>query len=242
MLFKKKNAIKIDPNNIPVHIGFIMDGNGRWAKEKGLPRSLGHRAGVDALSRVLEYCYNVGVKYMSVYALSTENFKRPKTEVDYILNLVEEFINKKLQNALEKDIRICVMGDLDFKELPSNVKKSLLNAVDKTKNCKKFVLNLGFCYGGRHEIVSAVNKILKDDIKVVDEKTISDYLYTAHMPDPDLIVRASGEQRISNFMLWQIAYSEMYFPKEYWPQFNDKIVEKCIIEYQKRNRRFGDAK
>lgn len=240
--FKRKPKLELDMTNIPKHIGFIMDGNGRWAKKRGLPRVLGHRAGVSAMERVIDACLKFGVKSISLYAFSTENFKRDKAEVDYIFSLVKEFIDKKTEHALEHDIKINVMGDLSDIRIPKAIEESLVIAQEKTKDCKTMTINLCFSYGGRSEIIRAVNNIINSGKTHVSEEEFKDYLYTAGQADPDLIVRASGERRISNFLLYQLAYSEFYFPTTYWPDFDENVVKECIIEYQSRNRRFGDVK
>jgi undecaprenyl diphosphate synthase len=176
-LFKKnKKPLQIDMNNIPKHIGFIMDGNGRWATKRGLPRSFGHREGVNALTRVLDYCFELGVEVVSVFAFSTENFKRDKAEVDYIFELIKEFIVKKADDAVKKDTQIKIMGDYFDKRVPKDVQNALTTSIEKTKNCKKHILNIGFIYGGRAEIVNAVNNIIKDNKKSVSEEEFSKYL------------------------------------------------------------------
>lgn len=236
-LFKKVE--KIDQDNIPEHIGFIMDGNGRWAKKRGLARSVGHREGSIAMRRVCEACRDFGVKTITMYALSTENLMRDKKEVDYIFSLAVEFIEKELENAIKNDLKINIIGNLNHERITDEVYKCFTNAMEKTKNCKTYVLNIAFIYGGRDEIVSAVNRILADGKKQITEAEFGNYLYTAGQKDPDLIVRSSGEQRVSNFLLWQHAYSEFYFPKTLWPDFNKNTVRECILEYQKRTRKFG---
>ena len=239
-IFKKKR--KIDVSNIPSHIGFIMDGNGRWAKKRGLPRSMGHREGAFALKRVCEACRDFGVKTITVYALSTENLKRSEKEVNYIFDQAMEFVNSELESAKANDLKINIIGDLGHEKFPQNAKASCLKAMEETKDCKTYVLNIAFIYGGRDEIVRAVNHIIRDKKESVTEEEFANYLYTAGQQDPDLIVRASGEQRVSNFLLWQLAYSEFYFPETLWPDFNKKTVEECIIAYQSRKRNFGDVK
>ena len=236
----KNKKIEIDPSNIPRHIGFIMDGNGRWATRRGLPRTAGHSAGVDALTRVVEACREYGVEAVSLYAFSTENFNRSDSECSFIFNLIKKFVKKKLPDLIKNDVRLIVSGDLSYSpKLDEETKVALLEAVEQTKTCRKHVLNLCFCYGGRHEIVEAVNKLLSEGKTKISEEDIQKNLYTASIPDPDLIVRASGEQRLSNFLMWQSAYSELLFVDDFWPDFNKQTVEYCISEYQKRNRRFG---
>lgn len=238
----KKNDVEIDVNNIPRHIGFIMDGNGRWAKKRGLPRTAGHREGAFALRRVCAACRDFGVKAITVYALSTENLKREKKEVDYIFKLIEEFITKELKNAEKNGVRINFVGNINHERIPASCKTIAVNAMEETKNNTNFILNIALVYGGRDEIVRAVNKAIKSGLTDVTESDFSALLDTANVPDPDLIVRASGEQRVSNFLLWQMAYSEFYFPKEYWPEFDKDMVKKCILEYQTRTRKFGNVK
>jgi len=232
----------IDPNNLPCHVGFIMDGNGRWAKKRGLPRTAGHRAGVDALTRVVEACRDFGVKHISVYAFSTENYNRKESECKFIFDLIKKFVKDKLNDLLKNDVKLLVSGDLNYNpKLDEGTKNALLDAVQKTKHCSSYNLNLCFSYGGRHEIVDAVNKLIESGVAKITEQDIQNNLYAPALPDPDLIVRASGEQRLSNFLLWQSAYAELLFVKEFWPDFNKKTVEECIKEYQKRNRRFGNV-
>ena len=228
--FKKKKKIeeKIDMERLPKHIAFIADGNGRWAQRRGLPRFEGHRVGEEAIRKVLNRCLELGIKHTSFYCFSTENFQRPKAEVDYIFNLFRKY-REKVDSFIEKGIQVRLMGDITLlKELTL-----------KTKDCDKLVFNFGFGYGSRHEIVNAVNQLIKSGVKTITEEDISNALYTAGQPDPDLIVRASGEQRLSNFMLYQAAYSEFYFPETHWPDFNADMVDKCILAFQKRKRRFG---
>lgn len=230
---KKKTEISGD---IPRHIAFIADGNGRWANERGLPRFEGHKVGKEAIKKVLDRCFERGVEIVSLYCFSTENFKRPAKEVEYIFDLFRSM--KSLSDSLiKRDAKFRLMGDISM--LPEDIQKQMIMITEETKHCESHILNFGFAYGGRHEIVSAVNNIIKDKLEKVDEKTFENYLYTAGLSDPDLIVRASGEQRLSNFMLYQAAYSEFYFPKTYWPDFNAKTVDECILAYQKRKRRYG---
>ena len=237
-LFKKRknNKIVLDMKKIPHHIGFICDGNGRWATKRGLPRFEGHKAGVDALKRVIARCSELGVGVLSFYCFSTENFSRPKAEVDYLFGLfrsLEQYADKFVENG----IQFRLMGDK--KLFPEDMQLILTNLEEKTKNCDKIIANFGLAYGGRHEIISAVNKILDSGIKNISEDDFGNYLYTAGLSDPDLIVRASGEQRLSNFMLYQAAYSEFYFPKVHWPDFDARVVDESISAFQSRHRRFG---
>ncbi len=222
------------------HLAIIMDGNGRWAIKRGKPRLFGHKAGIESFKRVIKACGELGIKVLSVFAFSTENWTRPKEEVDGIMNLITEFCEQDLDNAITNGVKVVTMGDLS--KLPQRLQDTLNNVIEKTKNNDKLTLNIGINYGARAEILRAVNNIIKDGIIDCDEKTFNSYLYTANLPDPDLIIRASGEKRLSNFMLYQCAYSEFYFPKVHWPDFNKKVIEKAIKVYQKRNRRFGGLK
>ena len=238
----KKQAIEIDPNNVPRHIGFIMDGNGRWATKRGLPRTAGHKAGVDALTRVLEACNEFGVEVVSVYAFSTENYKRKEEECKFIFKLIKDYIQEKTQELIKYDTKLVVAGDLDYSDkLDEETKKALQKAVKETSNCKTRTFILCFSYGGRHEVISAVNSLIKEGKTKITETDIESKLYTAGVADPDLIIRSSGEERISNFLMWQSAYAELMFVKDFWPDFNRDIVKKCILEYQRRNRRFGNV-
>ena len=234
----KSNEV-INPENVPTHIGFIMDGNGRWAKKRGLPRSAGHREGSIALERVCSACRDFGVKIITVYALSTENLQRSEKEVNYIMGLAVEFLEKELANAIKNDLKINVLGDIYNSRVDEKTRNCFINAMEKTKDCKTYILNIAFVYGGRDEIVRAVNKIIESGIKSVTESEFEKFLYTAGQPDPDLIVRASGEQRVSNFLMWQHAYSEFLFEETLWPDFDKNIVKECILKYQKRVRKFG---
>lgn len=234
--FRKKNKKEIVNENVPKHIAFIADGNGRWANEKGLPRFEGHKAGKETIKKVLDRCFERGVKTVSLYCFSTENFNRPKQEVEYIFNLFRSMTNLA-ESLIKRNTKFRLMGDISL--LPEDIQNQMKDITKKTEHCDLHVLNFGFAYGGRHEIICAINKLIKDKVKVVDEALFEKYLYTAGLEDPDLIVRASGEQRLSNFMLYQSAYSEFYFPETYWPDFDEKVVDECIAVYQKRKRRFG---
>ena len=222
------------------HLAIIMDGNGRWAIKRGKPRLFGHKAGIESFKRVIKACGELGIGVLSVFAFSTENWTRPQEEVDGIMNLITEFCEQDLDNAITNGVKVVTMGDLS--KLPQRLQDSVNYVIEKTKNNNKLILNIGINYGARAEILRAVNNIIKDGIKECDEQTFNSYLYTANLPDPDLIIRASGEKRLSNFMLYQCAYSEFYFPKVHWPDFNKKVIEKAIKVYQKRNRRFGGLK
>ena len=235
----KKAIEKPDMNNLPVHIAAIMDGNGRWASSKGLPRTVGHKAGSEAFRKISEYLNDIGVKYFTVYAFSTENWKRPKDEVSAIMKLLKEYLLEAISDMAEKNIRLCFFGD----QTPlSDELKDLIRKTDEiSKGCTGLTVNVCLNYGGRDEITRAVQTIVKDGVKPEDitEKLISSYLYSKNTPDPDLIIRPGKEQRISNFLLWQCAYSEFYFTETLWPDMNEEEMNKAIISFQKRKRRFG---
>ncbi len=222
---------------IPNHIGFIMDGNGRWATNRGLPRTVGYRHGVDALKKVVDECLKWGIKVISIFAFSTENWKRPQDEINEIFNLVRNLVSKDLQFFLDRDIKLFHMGNRD--RVPKDLLEKVDEAIEKTSNCKTCTLNIGFDYGGRDEIVRACNSLIKSGKKEISEIDLSNALQTSAFGDLDLLVRTSGEERISNFMLWQMAYSEFYFEPKYWPDMTAKNVDKFIEIYNSRNRRFG---
>ncbi len=244
MLFKKKQKdVAIDYNNLPTHIGVIMDGNGRWAKKRGLPRSAGHQAGADSLKKIVTECNKMGIKYITVYAFSTENWKRPKDEVDFLMNLLLNYLRDAERSLAGENVVIRAIGSRD--ELSEEIQEQIIKTEKFTENNTGIVMNIALNYGSREELVTAVKKIgekiTSGDIKAedIDDKVITDNLYTNGQPDPDLIIRTSNEQRLSNFMLWQAAYSEFYFTKTLWPDFSVKCLHEAIIEYQKRNRRYG---
>ena len=218
------------------HIAFIMDGNGRWAKKQGKPREFGHSEGAKAFERVVEYCGDVGVKYVTVYAFSTENWKRPKNEVEKIMSLLEKYLDKLMEKADKYDLKVRFIGDKA--PLSEKLKKKIEKAEKMTSDRSKTV-NIALNYGGRAEISAAVNSLLKEGKTEITEEDISNALYTEGCPDPDLIVRTAGEQRLSNFLLWQAAYSEFYFTDTLWPDFDGRCVEDAINAYYKRTRRFG---
>lgn len=235
--------VKIDMDNIPKHIGIIMDGNGRWAKRRGLKRSDGHRAGAKTLEDITDYCSKIGVKFLTVYAFSTENWKRDKAEVDAIMELIYEYMSNMENLIGGKDCRIRVIGDRS--RLSDKLNAKILEVEDYTKDRTGPTLNIALNYGGRDEILRAARlaaqavsegKITSDDI---DEKYMSSLMYTGDNPEVDLIIRPSGEKRLSNFLLWQCAYSEFWFSNTCWPDFTPKHMRIAIAEYQKRNRRFG---
>jgi len=225
---------------IPKHIGFIMDGNGRWAKERFLPRVVGHRRGTTAIKRVVNACIQYGVKVVSLYAFSSENWKRPAEEKSALFNMIKEFVKKDVYNKFVKPVVIKIMGDITM--LPDDVQEALNTAVENTKDNGDFVINIAINYGGRDEIVKAVNEIIADGLQKVEMEDIEKRLYTDGLPELDLVVRTSGELRLSNFMLWQCAYSEFVFLDKYWPDMNKKDVEEILKIYTGRDRRYGGIK
>lgn len=228
-----------EPLKIPTHVGLIMDGNGRWANAKGLPRLAGHRAGVENLRGVITAGIKFGVKHLTFYAFSTENWNRPRDEVFGIMDLLAEFIDREAEPLHKEGVRILHIGHLD-RLRPSLVEK-IKYAIALTKDNRKITVQLAFNYGGRDEIATAVRKIVAAGTKPEDvtEALISRNLFTAGIPDPDLIIRTSGEMRTSNFLMWQSAYAEWVFPNTYWPDFNEEVFREMLREYSRRNRRFG---
>lgn len=247
-LFRKSREKKeiVLEGNMPKHIAIIMDGNGRWAKERNLPRTMGHRAGVETIRRIVKECNKLGIKYLTLYAFSTENWKRPKDEVNALMKLLLEYLKKEIEELHSNNVVVNHIGDLS--KLPSACQDELIRAYDKTKNNSGVVLNLALNYGGRNEIIHAIKSILvqckegKMDINDISEESFNNYLYTAGMPDPDLIIRPSGEKRISNFLLWQSAYSEFWYSSINWPDFTVEDLHQAIKDYQDRDRRFGGVK
>jgi undecaprenyl diphosphate synthase len=237
---------KIDPERIPLHIAIIMDGNGRWATKKGLPRAMGHRAGVESLREAVKVCQQLKVGYLTVYAFSTENWKRPKDEVSILMNLLVEYLTKELQELHNNNVKVNAIGLL--RQLPDRAFAELEKARELTKNNTGLVLNLALNYGGRAEIVEAVKKLTQDVLDnrlgtaEINEEVFASYLYTAGMPDPDLMIRPSGELRISNYLLWQLAYTEFWITPVLWPDFRPIHIIKAIYDYQNRQRRFGGLK
>jgi len=225
---------------IPTHIAIIMDGNGRWATRRGLPRNLGHKEGVKAIERTLEACKKFGVKYCTFFAFSTENWKRSKEEINGIFNLLRDYLNDNENIFLQKEVKVQSIGVLD--PFPEDLQVSLSKIKKQTENYDNLIATFALNYGGRDDIVRAVNTLIKNGNKVIDEKLLLTSLDTQNMPEPDLIIRTSGEQRISNFLLYQMAYSEFYFPKKHWPDFNEKELVKALKKYQKRDRRFGGVR
>lgn len=240
------NSYDIDLNKVPTHIAIIMDGNGRWAKSKFLPRTAGHKAGVETIRKVLKECQRLGVKHLTLYAFSTENWKRPKLEVDTLMNLLSTYLKKEVRELHKNNVKISTIGDID--KLPKSCVDELERAYELTKFNTGVNLNLALNYGARYDIKNAVIDIVKDtkcgklDIEDINEDTITNYLSTKSIKEPDLIIRTSGEQRLSNFLLWEAAYSEFYFTDIHWPDFNEEQLQKAIYVYQNRDRRFGGLK
>lgn len=236
----KKRKIKLDPNNIPQHIGIIMDGNRRWAAKRGLTVNQGHEAGVKALVKIVEHCLDLGVKTLTVYTLSTENWrKRTKEEVKGIFDLLVRIVKEKKEEYKKKGIKVAILGD--FQAFPRRVVRAIKEILSIVKKHERLKVNLALNYGGRDEILRAVKKIIAEGIppeKLTEEK-FSKFLYTNGEPDPDLIIRTGGEIRLSNFLLWQMSYSELYFTDTLWPNFTPAELDKAIADYQKRQRRFG---
>lgn len=238
---EERLANQLDYSRLPQHVAVIMDGNGRWAKKKDLPRIEGHRAGTKSVQEVVETCARLGIKYLTLYAFSKENWKRPKKEVSTLWKLLEDYLKKEDKNLMKNHLRLKVIGQK--KDIPSRVNKELERVENMTKDNQGLTILLALNYGGRAEIIDAVKKIKEDksiDIQSLTEEKFSKYLYTSSIPDPDLLIRTSGELRVSNFLLWQIAYSEIWITQELWPDFQRKHVLQAIIDYQKRERRFGD--
>ncbi|MBI2909451.1 MAG: di-trans,poly-cis-decaprenylcistransferase [Chloroflexi bacterium] len=224
---------------IPNHVAIVMDGNGRWAKQRGLPRLAGHRAGTENVRRIIETFDRYGVKYLTLYAFSTENWGRPREEVMGLMGILERVIGKETRDLHRKGVRIRHLGRLDG--LSRTLQESVRKAVELTRDNTRMTLSVAFNYGGRAEIVDGVRRIVAEGIppEKVDEALVSDHLYTAGLPDPDLIIRTAGEMRLSNFLIWQAAYSEYYSTPTLWPDFNDKEVETALLAYSQRQRRFG---
>lgn len=233
------NATDKLPGKIPQHIAIIMDGNGRWALSRGLPRLAGHRAGTENLRRVIEACVEFGVKYLTLYAFSTENWGRPVEEVRGLMRILEDVIDRELRELHEEGVQLRHIGRLD--RIKPSLKKKVLNAIEMTRNNSRLTLNIAFNYGGRDEIVWAIRHMIEDGV-APDELTdelVSKYLFTAGVPDPDLIIRTSGELRGSNFLIWQGAYAEWYFTPTYWPDFGKEELRLAIEEFSHRERRYG---
>jgi len=234
---------EINTENIPKHVAIIMDGNGRWAKQQGFLRTIGHESGSKSLKKIIKECNNLGIEYLTLYTFSTENWNRPKMEVETLMRVLINSLKKEIPTMLEGNIKMNAIGDLE--KLPKKARAQINDAIDKTKENTKMTLTLALSYGSREELVNVVKKI-SDKVKnniisidSIDDSIINEHLYTHNLPDVDLLIRTSGEHRISNFLLWQIAYSELYFTDVLWPDFKEENLHEAIISYQKRERRFG---
>ncbi|WP_310279821.1 isoprenyl transferase [Flavobacterium piscis] len=233
----------IDTTNLPRHLAIIMDGNGRWAKQQGFLRAFGHENGTRSVKTTIETCAKLGIEFLTLYAFSTENWNRPKLEVDTLMKLLINSLKKELITLQQNNIKLNAIGNLE--KLPKSAQKELSDVIEKTKNNTRLTLTLALSYGSREELVSAI-KIISDKVKnniisidSIDDSIINEHLYTQNLPDVDLLIRTSGEHRISNFLLWQIAYAELYFTNVLWPDFKEEDLYEAIISYQKRERRFG---
>lgn len=242
---KKENAVaaNIVSGQIPQHIAIIMDGNGRWSKKRHIPRNMGHKEGADTLKKIVLFCEKIGLKYLTVYAFSTENWKRPKDEVDALMKLLMEFLTSFSKEINKENIKIKMLGDITA--LPEEMQNEIIRVENETSGNSGLHFNVALNYGGRDEIVHMVKSICRQ-VKTgklseadITEKMVSENMYTSEMPDPDLLIRTSGEYRLSNFLLWQLAYSELCFDDVLWPDFNERHLMKAIHDYQKRERRFG---
>ena len=233
----------INTEKLPNHLAIIMDGNGRWAKKQGLLRAFGHESGTKSVKEIIKACAKLGIEYLTLYAFSTENWNRPKIEVDTLMKILINSLKKELTTLQKNNIKLNTIGNLE--KLPQSAQKELLDVIEKTKNNTRMTLTLALSYGSREEIVSAVKDIsakVKNNIisiDAIDDSIINEHLYTQNLPDVDLVIRTSGEHRISNFLLWQIAYAELYFTDVLWPDFKEQNLYEAIISYQKRERRFG---
>ena len=234
---------QIDATNLPKHLAIIMDGNGRWAKQKGLLRALGHESGTKSVKKIIEASAQLGIDFLTLYAFSTENWNRPKLEVETLMKVLINSLKKELKTLQENNIKLNAIGNLD--KLPKSAQKELLDVINKTKDNTQMTLTLALSYSSREEIVNAVKNICSKvknniiSIDTIDDSIINEHLYTQNLPDVDLVIRTSGEHRISNFLLWQIAYAELYFTDVLWPDFKEQDLYEAIISYQKRERRFG---
>jgi undecaprenyl diphosphate synthase len=235
--------LKIDQNNLPRHIAIIMDGNGRWAKQHALGRIRGHKKGVQAVRTIVTACREIGIQYLTLFAFSSENWGRPNEEIKALMSLLEDYLAKEAPTLQKQEIMLTTIGDID--RLYPPVKEKLLEVKKLTEQNRKMVLNLALSYGSRDEIIFALKKMISDnrkgklDINDIDKDMVERYLYTSNIPDPDLLIRTSGEYRISNFLLWQMAYTELYFTDVLWPDFKKNDLLKAIDVYQRRERRFG---
>lgn len=235
---KQQELLKV-AGQIPEHVAIIMDGNGRWAKKRGLPRAAGHKIGIESVRDIVETCSQLGIKFLTLYTFSTENWKRPKDEVSTLMRLLLRSLKKEIDELNKNNVKLSAIGNIA--SLPVEVQDELNEAVAKTENNNGLVLNLALSYSGRWEIMEAVKKIIAGNLKAdqIDEKSFSAFLTTKNIPDPDLLIRTSGEMRVSNFLLWQIAYAEIFISDILWPDFRRKYLYEAIKNFQKRERRFG---
>ena len=237
------NLQKLKNNpKLPKHIALIIDGNGRWAKKRNMPRSMGHKFGFDNLKKQVEFVQEFGIKNLSMYCFSKENWNRPQDEVDYLMDLFNQMLDEYKQEYLDRDVRIIISGDMDDVRIPENVRTKAKEIMELTKHKTGFILNPCINYGGRQEILKAVNEIIASGETDIDVAKFEKHLYTADMLPVDFIIRTSGENRTSNYLPWQSTYSEWYFPKKFWPAFTKKDLVKALITFTKRNRRFGAIK
>ena len=233
----------LDKEKLPQHIAIIMDGNGRWAKKRNLERIVGHQKGIESAREIVKFCREAGIKVLTLYAFSIENWRRPKKEVQALMNLLKKYIVKESKELLKNNICLKTIGNID--DMPPSVARILNETVEKTKTCSGMIVNLALSYGGRDEIIRAIKKIVQavkqGSLKEGDitEENFSNYLYTRDIPDPDLLIRTSGEMRLSNFLLWQMAYTEIYVTEILWPDFKREDMVRALINYQSRERRFG---
>lgn len=240
---KQKNEKQDKIENVPKHVAIIMDGNGRWAEKKGLPRVAGHKEGVHVVNKIVKAASNANVEVLTLFAFSTENWKRPKPEVDFLMKLPKEFLHVYLPEIMENNVKINTIGEIE--ELPKHAKGAFEYAKEKTKNNDGMILNFALNYGGRFEIIQAIKHLVNDmetskiSSEALDEKLFSQYLYTNDFRDPDLLIRTSGEKRLSNFLLWQCAYTEFWFTDVLWPDFDEDVFHEALNEYQRRQRRYG---
>jgi undecaprenyl diphosphate synthase len=249
--FKKTGTVNeekavLDMERIPKHIGIIMDGNGRWAKQRNLPRTMGHKAGVETIRRILKECNRLGVRYLTLYAFSTENWKRPKDEVSALMSLLIEYLKNELKELHENNVIVNYVGNVD--RLPVKAQEALKEAWELTQNNTGVQMNLALNYGGREEILHGIRNLVdavqdnRFSMEELTEESFKEFLYTKGQPDPELIIRPSGELRLSNFLLYQGAYSELWFNQIFWPDFTEEHLRRAIADYQKRDRRFGGVK
>lgn len=240
---QESNDAPLDLTNIPSHIAIIMDGNGRWAKRRGLPRIAGHREGTKVIKKIVKKANELGVSVLTLYAFSTENWKRPKNEVDFLMKLPDSFLKTYLPELIEENVQVRIMGEKD--NLPDHTVAAVEAAIKQTKENNGLILNFALNYGSRYELSNAIQKIAEDvktgslSIDSINDELISTYFFRPELKDPDLLIRTSGEIRLSNFMLWQLAYTELWFTDTYWPDFTEEELERAIKDYQLRGRRFG---